>query len=171
MTKIDHLSEAIKSFQDTRQMTYDLLDVLTPAQLVEKLPRPDLDTFGKHFQELGDTQEAYTLGIINGVMDFGVMPTRIDYELVASKERLKAFLQEKDRLLYQELKGRTADQVIEWEEGEKISLAEQLSRLVMHETFHHGQLASYAYLLGISFPKSWIATWVLPSRAGELYRN
>ncbi|HEX8091266.1 MAG TPA: hypothetical protein VF762_20590, partial [Blastocatellia bacterium] len=87
-----YLDEVMEAFRDTRGMTFDLLDSLSSSQLAEALPRPDLDTFGKHFQELGDTQESYALAIVSGVMDFGTIRTEIDYELIGSKDLLRQFL-------------------------------------------------------------------------------
>lgn len=170
MTQKDYLDEAIESFRETRQLTYDFLNALTDEQLTQKLPRPDLDTFGKHLQELGDTQESYALGIARGAMDFGTIRSMIDYTMVQSKELLQSFLRKKDEQLFDNLKDHRSEQVIRWD-GEEISLVEHLSRLSRHELFHHGQFVTLAYQIGVPFPESWVNTWVLPSRSGELYKN
>lgn len=171
MLTTTHLDEVVESIREARRLTFDLLEALTPAQLGAKLPRPDLDTFGKHFQELGDTQESYALAVTSGVMDFGTIPTRFDYELIGSRRRLREFLEERDRRLFRALEGKQGDEAIRWEGGEEVSLAEHLSRMVRHEVFHHGQFAVFAYHLGVGFPRSWAETWVLPAKGGELYEN
>jgi hypothetical protein len=164
-----HLDEAVSGFREARQLTYDLLTSLNDQQLVKTLPRPDLDTFGKHFQELGDTQESYALGIHSGVMDFSTIRTYIAADLVSSQERLLSFLQGHDDRLQEILSATISDAVVVWPGGEQISVVEHLGRLTRHEVFHHGQLAAFVYLRHLRFPKSWIDTWVLPSHSGELY--
>lgn len=164
-----YYEEAICGFREARQLTYDLLAMLSDRQLVADLPRPDLDTFGKHFQELGDTQESYALGIQSGVMDFSTIRTYIDADLVSSKERIHAFLLSQDAKLEEILSAVSQKASVKWPGGEDVSLAEQLDRLTRHEIFHHGQFAAFIYLKKLRFPKSWVDTWVLPSRAGELY--
>jgi hypothetical protein len=166
-----YLDELVQAHHDTRQMTFDLLEALTTAQLSAPLPRPDLDTFGKHFQELGDTQESYALAIDSGTIDFSTIRTEIDYELVVSKQGLRQFLEAKDRQMEALLAGRSGDESIRWEDDEMITLVEHLSRMIRHELFHQGQFAAYAYLLNVPFPKSWVDTWVLPSKKGQLYSN
>jgi uncharacterized damage-inducible protein DinB len=170
-TQAVYFAEIAQAHRETRQMTFDLLDALTAEQLSAPLPRPDLDTFGKHFQELGDTQESYALAIDSGVIDFSTIRTEIDYELVASKARLRQFLEAKDREMEALLVGRSGDEMIRWEDDEAITLVEHLSRMIRHELFHQGQLAAYAYLLKIPFPNSWISAWVLPAKKGQLYSN
>lgn len=171
MLTTTHFEEVLGALRETRQLTFDMLEALTPEQLVAKLPRPDLDTFGKHFQELGDTQESYALAVVSGEIDFGSIPTQFDYKLIGSKQRLREFLEGHDRRLSEYLEGRDGDRLIKWEGGEQITLAEHLSRMVRHEVFHHGQFAIFAYHLHVRFPKSWADTWVLPTKVGELYRN
>jgi hypothetical protein len=169
MNANDYVLEAISGFQEARQLTYDLLSLLSDRELAESLPRPDLDTFGKHFQEMGDTQESYALGIHSGVMDFSTIRTYIVPELVSSRKRLRSFLEGHDARLQEILTTTEPDALIAWPEGERISVVEHLGRLIRHEIFHHGQLAAFVYLKNLRFPKSWVATWVLPSRPGELY--
>ena len=170
-TQTIFLDEIVQAHRDTRQMTFDLLEALSAAQLSAPLPRPDLDTFGKHFQELGDTQESYALAIDSGAVDISTIRTEIDYEMVGSKERLRQYLEAKDRQMYDLLAYRSGDETVRWDDGEAITLVEHLSRMIRHELFHQGQFAAYAYLLKIPFPKSWVDTWVLPSKKGQLYTN
>jgi hypothetical protein len=166
-----YFAEIVQAHRETRQMTFDLLEALSAAQLSAPLPRPDLDTFGKHFQELGDTQESYALAIDSGTIDFSTIRTEIDYDLVVSKERLRQFLEAKDQQIDALLAGRSGDEMIRWDDGEAITLVEHLSRMIRHELFHQGQFAAYAYLLKVPFPKTWVNTWVLPAKKGQLYNN
>lgn len=170
-TQTIYLDEIVQAHRDTRQMTFDLLEQISVQQLSAPLPRPDLDTFGKHFQELGDTQESYALAISAGEVDFSTIRTEIDYELVSSKQRLRQFLEAKDQQMYELLAGRSGDELVRWDDGEAITLVEHLSRMIRHELFHHGQFAAYVYLINVAFPKSWVDTWVLPSKKGQLYTN
>lgn len=161
--------EALSAFREARKLSYDFLAGLSRDQLTRTLPRPDLDTFGKHFQELGDTQESYALGIRNGTMDFSTIRTVFDYEMIRSADALREFLQTCDAHLERVVAAAPEDAEVLWPEDERISIPEQLSRLTRHEVFHHGQFAAYAYLHQIPFPQSWIDTWVLPERPGQLY--
>jgi uncharacterized damage-inducible protein DinB len=63
-----------------------------------------------------------------------------------------------DEGLQETLRG-LRERTVQWE-GESISLAEHLERLVAHETLHHGQWIVYVRLMGRSFPLSW-AAWGL----------
>ena len=164
-----YLDEALGGFREARKLTYDLLRSLSDRALVEHLPRPDLDTFGKHFQELGDTQESYALGIHSGTMDFSTIRSYIDTDLVTSQKGLLAFLQRHDARLEEIVSAVGPTAAVQWPGGEEVSVVEHLGRLTRHEIFHHGQFAAFIYLQNHSFPASWVETWVLPSRAGELY--
>jgi hypothetical protein len=169
MTSAQYVEEALNGFREARRLTYDMLAALSYEQLTKRLPRPELDTFGKHMQEMGDTQESYALGIKTGTMDFSTIRTRIDRSLVNSAQSLQEFLENMDAQLEEIVGAADPDATVTWPEDEVISIAEQLSRLARHEIFHHGQFAAYAWLHGIRFPKRWVETWVLPSHPGELY--
>lgn len=169
MTTKNYCEEAISGFREARQLSFDLLASLTDEQLVEGLPRPDLDTFGKHFQELGDTQESYALGIESGLMDFSTIRTFIDISLVTSRRRIREFLAGHDARLAEILSATSPNALVQWPGGEKVSVVEHLGRLTRHEIFHHGQFAAFIYMKKLRFPKSWVDTWVLPSCSGELY--
>lgn len=166
-----YLTEAMEAFEEARRMTYDLLAALPPEGLARKFSRPDLDTFGKHFQELGDTQACYSEAISRGEIDFASIRDRIDYDLVGSADRLEAFLRGKDAEMSAALGEARPDREIRWPGGETVSLVEHLSRMTRHETFHHGQFVIFAYEIGLRFPESWVETWALPSKPGGLYRN
>lgn len=171
MSSGDLLAQAIEAVRETRQLSYDLLGALTAEQLAHRFRRPDLDTFGKHFQELGDTQACYGAAVRTGQIDFATIRNEFDHDLVASSARLRAFLEAGDESLRQALEGRSAEDVIVWPGGERVGLVEHLSRLSRHETFHQGQFAIFLYELGASFPESWVETWAMPVRSGDLYRN
>ena len=163
------LEESLEGFREARRLTYDFLEILTGDKLVAALPRPDLDTYGKHIQEMGDTQESYALGIRSGCMDFSSIRTHIDDALVRSKDNLRAFLENCDAQFEEIVAAAGPDARILWPGNERVSVAEQISRLTRHEIFHHGQFAAYAWLNNVRFPVSWVETWVLPARPGELY--
>lgn len=169
MSSQTYFAEALDGFREARRLTYDFLNALNFERLVQLLPRPDLDTFGKHIQELGDTQESYALGIRNGTMDFSTIRTHIDQELVRSKDKLCEFLENCDAEFEDIVAAAGPDSTVGWPGNECISIEEQISRLTRHEIFHHGQFAAYAWLHGVEFPASWLETWVLPRHPGELY--
>jgi len=50
----------------------DFLDILTEVEICYKLPRPGLDTFGKHFLEMAEVQKSYIKALEIGKVDFSV---------------------------------------------------------------------------------------------------
>jgi hypothetical protein len=169
MTERELLDEAVEVFAEVRGLSYDFLAALSPARLTMQLPRPDLDTFGKHFQELGDVQDCYVTALRRGVMDFGVIRHSFDQALIRDKDSLASFLRSKDEAMGELLAGCDCGRRIAWAEGDSVSLVEFLSSLTRHEIFHHGQMVAFAYQAGVPLPASWTEQWALPTRAGELY--
>ncbi len=49
--------------------------------------------------------------------------------------------------------------------GKKLPKYAIIEIMIRHETLHHGQFIAFGYLLGVSFPQSWIEAWALPNNS------
>ena len=155
-------------WKETRSLTYDLIkDTLTDAKLNEKVDRPGLNTLAKQIYELALVQNAYSDVIGGKQLDF----SNVEDMTVGNKEYFAKNKQELVNIL------KNADShftkiiqnMDDW--NKKITLFEEkvpyymiLELMIRHETFHHGQLVLFYYLLNIKFPSSWVDSWALPQK-------
>jgi uncharacterized damage-inducible protein DinB len=159
------VKDLLYDWKATRQRTLDWIDSLPLEQLNQRLPRPGLNSFTNHIYEMGEAQKVYTSALK------GVEPdlTRIIHltfdssQVVAkTKEELINFLNDCDREFYGAI-----DEIYDWWEevyifGENRPKYSVIELMIRHEILHHGQFIAFGYMLGISFPKSWIDAWALP---------
>jgi hypothetical protein len=96
----------------------------------------------------------YLDALMTGRMAFGLPQVR--YAGGSRPEDLRGYLRDLDRRLLEALSGLRWDQTIDWD-GDLVDLFEHLSRLVQHETLHHGQWIAYVLAMGMPFPQSWHA--------------
>lgn len=153
----------LQFFAVNRKLTYDLLEQLTEADLQRQWPRPGLDTFSKHFQEMASVQLAFISAMTTGatgVMDFSSVPDVSAFQQENDKEKLKHLLAMADQKLEAALNGEV-NAVVRWDDIE-IPIEGHLNNLVSHEVFHHGQMTLALYLLQLPIPESWRFNWALP---------
>lgn len=154
------IDRALINWKETREQTLIFLDSLTVEHLTAKMPRPRLDTFGKHLQELGVIQNAYTNAIITGVMDYNVMKFSIDHQLVMDAKKLKNHLVKSEEQFEKALsKASDPDKIINWNLPRNPTLLEHIYWLNQHETLHHGQFIAFCHVLKAPLPSSWIQRW------------
>lgn len=159
------VTELLTSFEANRKLTYDLIEELNPDDLHRPLPRPGLNTFAKHFDEMAAVQRAFVDGATCGEMNFENVPDVFAFE-DADKEALQARLREADELMRRRLTETSARTTVTWD-GAPLSIEKHLASLIAHEVFHQGMLAMAMYALAVRIPASWIDSWALPqSREG-----
>ncbi len=166
MSSQDRIVEMlITAWRESRQLTLDFLREVPLEALNHKLPRPGLDTLAKHLLEMALVQQAYTEVLKGNELDFsavaGITFGQQDYVL-EDKTEIEKILQEADTALFE-----TMQKITEWEAqveifGERMTRSSVLELMIRHETLHHGQIIAFSYLLGITFPKSWVEVWALP---------
>jgi len=153
----------LQVFAVNRRLTYDLLEQLTEEELQRQWPRPGLDTFSKHFQEMAIVQLAFISALTvgeTGVMDFSSVPDVFAFSQENDKAKLKHLLTAADQKLADALNGEV-NAVVRWDDIE-IPVEGHLNNLVSHEVFHQGQMTLALYLLQLPIPESWQFNWALP---------
>ncbi len=164
--KNEEMINVLKSgWQETRQLTEDLINQLSLEMLNKKLPRPGLDSFAKHFFEMAMVQRAFTDVINDKPLDFSSVERitfqPVDYKIEGKKELID-LLKKSDEYYYA-----TIDKTRDWDKsvemfGAKRSKWSILEVVIRHETIHHGQLAAYMYLFRLNLPQSWVDAWAFP---------
>ncbi len=148
------LNSKMDSWKLFRNLTYDLLNSL-PEKMLEKTVGKNMGSIGKQFRHLGDVQLCYNEAIKTLKIDFSKY--RRDYSIENSKIKLKQFLEEVNKEMY-ELIEKNNNIEIDWG-FTKVSLIDQLSFLIQHEILHHGELIVYMRSLELRFPKTWEDMW------------
>jgi len=146
----EEIKRVLEDWQETRQLTLDLLDEI-PEEYLSFTVGKNMGTIGKQFRHIGDVQICYTEAIKTGKMDFGKY--RRDYSLESSKKKLKKFLQKVNQEMLKLIE-ENQEAKIDWF-GEKWDLKQHIKALTEHEILHHGELIVYIRTLGLKFPKSW----------------
>ena len=156
MTKeIDYMLEEWKF---SRQNTVELINALGDNGLKMDLPRPILNTFCKHFQEMISIQKSYSNAIKNGVMCF----EEEEFDGKSSCAELIATMNEIDKEMQENLRETAFWCEIDWGEGEKKTVSSHLCALATHEIFHIGQLVAFCYVKNIKLPDFLLDNWALP---------
>jgi len=151
------------SWQETRDETIAFVRSLSEEQLTQKLPRPGLDAFGKHFHELGAIQNAFTLALREGHMAYSNMAFEPNPDMEANADRLIAFLDEKNADFRREVEAIGEPlQVIDWQLPRNPTALEHVFWLMQHETLHHGQLLAFCYVTNTPFPEALAQHWNMP---------
>lgn len=157
----EELISYLPGFWVHRQLTYELLERLTEEQLQAAWPRPGLDTFSKHFQEMSAVQQAFILAMKTGIMDFSTVPDVFSFIDIYDKKKLKTILQQSDLQLEEAFAGEVSA-FVKWDDIE-LPIEGHLVNLISHEVFHHGQMTLAMYYLKIPIPDSWQFNWALPA--------
>ncbi len=168
---IPSLKQAWLSWDETRAESLSFLESLRPDQLRRRMPRPGLNTFGAHFQELGAIQRAFARALDELRMDFAYMEFTRDDVLANDPQRLKAFLNECNEE-FQKAIGRVKDPnaIVEWPLPRKPTALEHVYWLMQHETFHHGQMIAFCYVMGIQIPEALATHWNMPAMSEEVVK-
>jgi len=160
MSKAD-VSAALEDWQFVRTNTVEFIKSLGDASLKHVLPRPGLNTFCRHFQEMLSVQAAYVEGIRTGKIDFEMVGDNDSFDGLESAEALLAKIEEADAHLMDVVASVDPDLQIEWPgEGQK-TLSSHLANLCIHETFHLGQLVAFCYVEKVTIPEYMIESWAL----------
>ncbi len=158
-----NLRRVLSSWRFYRSHTLDFLEILTEEEIRRKLPRPGLDTFGKHFLEMAEVQKSYVRALETGKIDFSV-GNYDQPEIYDTKSKLRAHFKKMDDYMVKVLENvEDVDREIDWELGkENPNILEHLQFLIQHEILHHGQLIAFAYVCDFPIPKSMVKTWAFP---------
>ncbi len=159
----ENLQRILSNWKFCRSHTLDFLEILTEEEICYKLPRPGLDTFGKHFLEMAEVQKAYIKALETGKIDFSV-GNYDQPEIYKKKLKLRAHFKKMDDYMVNVLKGiKDVNREIDWGLGkENPNVLEHLQFLIQHEILHHGQLVAFAYLFSLPIPESIVTTWAFP---------
>ena len=136
-----------------RGLTIDLLKASSPEDLSFRIDA-SCGPLWKQFRHVGRVHENYMTALETRRIEFGIQGC--SYHGDASQESLVAYfecLAERHRSL---LKNLDPAVTIDWF-GKSASLSTHLTRLLTHETLHHGQLIIYRRAAGKEFPDSWSA--------------
>lgn len=153
------LAQWAQQWRQTRALTYDLLRAL-PYAVMNFSPHPDFGTFVRQIRHAGDMQACYVMALQTGTMDFAAQPRQRALE--QSKEHLEAYLRDLDVQLLETVASLTSERLarpIAWQDR-PLTVQQHLTRLLQHETLHHGMWAIYARVADLPLPPSW-RTWAL----------
>ena len=157
------LERILSGWRFYRSHTLDFLELLTEEEICYKLPRPGLDTFGKHFLEMAEVQKSYIKALETCKIDFSV-GNYDQPEIYKKKSKLRAHFKKMDDYMVKVLKEiKDFDKVINWGLGkDNPNVFEHLQFLIQHEILHQGQLVAFAYLFSLPIPESIVNTWAFP---------
>ncbi|WP_305139866.1 DinB family protein [Thomasclavelia cocleata] len=151
---------ALVEWEFARENTIEIIKNLGNEGLNIELPRPGLNTFKKHFQEMMAIEESYINGIKTGKMTF--CSNEEKYENLNTVQELLDNMKILDNELKTVMSNTDFNYEIKWEYGEIKTVASHLCALSTHELFHIGQMVAFMYVLNLSIPPFLIENWSLP---------
>jgi hypothetical protein len=157
------IEQALADWSDTRENSKAFINVLGEAGLKNSFPRPGLDTYGKHFEEMIDIQNAYVDAIETGVMNFDNTKGNEEYTGESSSSTLLSRMKFLDKRLV-ELAHKNSEKLIEWDENDRKTVVTQIRNLCIHEAMHIGQLVAFSYVTGVKIPESIVGGWALSTQ-------
>jgi len=155
------LNNALGAWKRHHAMTYSLLEQLTEEQLYAPLPRPMLNNFAKHYEEMADVQRAYARAFHSGKLDFSMLSKEKPYEGTSTKAELKRLMEDADRQIFQGVEAAPPQRPIDIF-GTPGSRADLIQTLLHHELFHQGQFYIFANALQFDLPADWRDFWWIP---------
>lgn len=165
----EFMKHAWLSWQETRNETIIFIDSLSNSDLTRKMPRPGLDTFGVHFQELGVIQGSFTNALKHCKMNYSLMVFEPIPNLITNSNKLKEFLNTKNNEFQTVLEAiKDPNQIIEWGLPRSPTALEHVYWLMQHETLHHGQFLAFSYMMNIKIPEALVQHWNMPSLAPDV---
>lgn len=155
------MENMLMAFNANRKVTYDILDVLTEEELIQKWDRPGLDTFSKHFQEMAAVTDAYAEAFVHGNMDFSNVPDVFGFIDILDKNELRRLLRDSDAKLKNIVEEKKYKDQVFWFD---MSLSADLhfTNIISHEVFHQGMMTMFLYQNHIDLPLSLMDNWSLP---------
>lgn len=154
------LENALTAWQRHHNMTYSILDQLTIEQLYFELPRPGLNMFAKHFEEMAGVQQDYASAFRTHSLKF---TEGAQYNGTSSRKALKSAFAAADKAIYDGLAACSPAQPIDIF-GVPGTRADLIQTLIHHEIFHHGQFSIFSYEMKFNLPKDWRDFWWIPAR-------
>ncbi len=145
-------------WQDLRGRTYDLMDVLSDADLKARLPFQESQDVFYQFRCMLGTQESWAPVLLEGRMrgwDCSLQP--VEPGEAVPMGRIREAMMKADGQLHS-----TFEQV-EWLKVFSNGTSPLMGylRLAEHEAHHHGQLINFIYACGFPIPESWADSWAL----------
>ncbi|MDR0643440.1 MAG: DinB family protein [Treponema sp.] len=150
----------IEDWNFIRGNTIAFIESLSDEQLQSTFPRPGLNSFFKHFQEMCDVQEAYLDACEIGNMSFEKVKGNDEYSNDIVREDILKRIKVQDKRV-ETLLCEKSDVGIVWDGNDTKTISAQIRNLCMHEALHIGQLIAFSYVLGIKIPESVIEDWAL----------
>jgi len=160
MSKPD-VCAALEDWQFVRTNTIEFIRNLGHVDLKHALPRPGLNTFCRHFQEMLSVQAAYVEGIRTGKITFDTVGDNDSFDGLESVQALLTRIEEADSQLKDAVAAADPDLQIEWPGEGRKTLTSHLANLCIHETFHLGQLVAFCYVERVPIPEYMIQSWAL----------
>lgn len=161
---IKEIEFALEEWKLARNNTIELIRDLNDEGLHIELPRPYLDTFGKHFQEMIDVERAYVLGIETGDMSFESTCEEFDDD--DSCDELLSLMSKLDEEMVNIISRKDYLSIINWF-GDTKTISSHLCALTTHEVFHQGQIVAFYYVLGRKIPEKVAEDWALPQISSQ----
>ncbi len=155
------LNNDLTAWKRHHDMTYSALDQLTEEQLYAPLPRPMLNNFAKHFEEMADVQRAYALAFHSGKLDFSMLSAEKPYPGASTKAELKALMARTDKSIFDGVAAAPPDRPIDIF-GMQGSRGDLIQTLLHHELFHQGQFYIFSNALKFDLPVDWRDFWWIP---------
>jgi hypothetical protein len=154
------LENALAAWRRHHQMTYSLLKQLSEKQLTHELPRPGLNTFTKHFEEMAEVQQDYARAFQSHILKFTEGSV---YKGLSTRDELGAAFARADQAVEEGIAACLPDQPIDIF-GVAGTRADLVQTLLHHELFHHGQFSIFSYEMRFNLPKDWRDFWWIPAR-------
>jgi uncharacterized damage-inducible protein DinB len=159
MDENKYLDNALAAWIRHHKMTYSILDQLTEEQLYAKLPRPGLNTFAKHFEEMAEVQKDYARAFHTFTLKFTEDSV---YQGLSTKDELKVRFTQADQAIKDGIAACQPEQRIDIF-GVAGTRADLIQTLLHHELFHHGQFSVFSHQLKFNLPKDWQDFWWIPA--------
>lgn len=153
------LKQVLDDWDFIRKNTLEFIAILTDDDLVKLMPRPGINTFMKHFEEMCDVEKAYLDACENGEMNFSCVKDNDDYQGTISKDELVNHMLEQDKRM-KNIVNSCINNIV-WDEDDIKTLNSHLRNLCIHETLHLGQLIAFSYVMDIKIPEFIVESWAL----------
>jgi hypothetical protein len=146
----------ITHWNNLRGRTYDLLDVLQPADLPRTLPFPESESLYNQLWCMLGTTESFAERIAAGSWQ-GWHSSLSSSASHVTMDEIRQHLKESDATLFAAL--RQHNLLEPYADGS--TPLRHYFRLVEHESHHHGQLINFIFALNLPIPQSWADEWAL----------
>jgi len=145
----------LAQWQEIRQLTYDYLDILQPAQLKLTLPFPESQALGYQFWCMVGAHESYLKKLEHG--EWQGFASSLDTFDEVTPAVIKGQMQTADEKMKHVLT--TMDAETRLNNGQPAY--EVVFQMIKHEMHHHGQLINFMFCHHLPIPESWQDEWAL----------